>query len=392
LFSGTANATHNAFFVPLLVQLGIGSLALGLYTAFNGLFTNASGLLIGRVGRRLPNPRALAIVSGGLGRAGFVLIALLLLLRGDDTPVSLLIAVALLGATLIGIGIPIVTTMVADAVPARERGAFFANRLLASGAGAAFVALVIAGILRQLAFPAGFTVAYVLAALAGVGSLLCLLSIRAPTPRVDASSGAPVATEHAPISAQMRRYALSTFVLWFGAAMVAPILTPYIIEDLGADPSFFGIMGAVNALTAISVQRFWGRRVDRLGAYGVVRICLIVVSTLPVLYAIAPTYWLAIGFEVVSGIGWAGYAIGSLNFALECAPERERARYSAVANAAAGAGAFLGPLVAAGLDVLLVDRSILILAGGVRLAAFFLMRLSRPQPEPVTGPAIAAAP
>jgi MFS family permease len=178
----------------------------------------------------------------------------------------------------------------------------------------------------------------------------------------------------------MRRYAASTFVLWFGASMVAPILTPYIV-DLGASASFFGIMGAVNAVVALSIQRFWGRRIDRFGAYGVVRACVVTVSTLPVLYALAPSYWFALAFEVISGIGWAGYAAGSLNFAIEVAPERERARYSAVANAAAGVGAFLGPLTGALLTLALPDRAILVIAGCVRLAAFFLMRLCRPEPD-----------
>ena len=388
LFSGTATATHQTFFVTLLVQLGVSNGALGLFTAFNGLLANVSGLAGGKVARRLPNRQLLAALSGGIGRLGFLAIALLLIVRGSQASTTLLIAIALASATLIGLGLPILTSMVADEVEARERGAFFANRLLASGVGTAVVALGIAVLLKRLAFPHGFTVAYLLAAGAGAGSMLAILQLRRTPP--PASSGARGTSQAAgPISGQMWRFAIATFVLWFGAAMVAPILTPYMLDNLGASPSFMGVTTAVNAIVALSVQRFWGRRVDRAGAYSVLRICTVAVSALPVLYALTPTYWFALGFEVLSGVGWSGYALGNLNFAMEVAPVAQRARYAAVANAAAGVGAFLGPLTAALLVTFLPVRLVLISAGLVRLAAALALRAAR-HAERAVVPAAAA--
>jgi MFS family permease len=378
LFSGTATAVHQSFFVPLLVRLGVGSSALGLFTAFNGLLTNVSGLAGSRVARRVPNRRVLAAVSGGLGRLGFLAIALLLLARGADTPTYALILIALVSAALLGLGTPILTSLIADSIETRERGAFFANRLLAGGAGAAGVALGVAVILRQLTFPNGFIVAYLLAVAAGIGALVSLLGVRhAPDAATEHDKASDEAAGGAPISRRMWAYAASTCVLWFGAAMVGPILTPYLLNDLGASTSFIGLQSAENALIALSIQRFWGRRIDRFGSFGVLRWCIVIVSTLPVLYALTPTYWFGLLFEIISGIGWAGFALGSLNFALELAPERERARYSALANAAGGLGAFAGPLVTAILVSFLPVRVILVLAGVVRLSAFFVMRLAR---------------
>jgi MFS family permease len=180
-FSGTATATHNAFFITLLVQLGIGSLALGIFTSLNGLLANASGLAGSIVAKRVTNRRILTAISGGLGRLGFLVIALLLLVQGTGVSVPLLIAIALVSVCLIGVGAPILTTIVADTVSARERGSFFATRFLASGIGAAIVAIGVAALLRQLSFPHGFTVAYLLAALAGGGALAAILSLRHST-------------------------------------------------------------------------------------------------------------------------------------------------------------------------------------------------------------------
>jgi MFS family permease len=393
-FSGTATAAHQSFFIPLLVQLGIGSLALGIYTALNGLLANASGLAGGALSRRVPNRRTVAALSSGLGRLGFGLIAVLLLVQGDDAGTILLMAIALASAALIGLGLPTTTTIVADAVNPRERGTFFANRLLASGIGAALVAIGIAALLGQLAFPNGFTIAYALAALAGAGSVVSLLSLRrVRRTRVPARAGLDPSGGLRGISPVMWRYAFATFVLWFGAGMVAPVLTPYILEDLGASPSFMGLMTAVNSVVALSIQRFWGRRVDRLGAYQTVIICTFIVSWLPVLYALTPTYWLALLFEVVSGIGWAGYALGSLNYAIEVAPQEERARYQSIANAAGGIGVFLGPLVAAALLSFLAPQVVLLLAGAVRFASIPATRLARPGsiPAPAVVPPAGAA-
>src|SRR5690349_12170286 len=63
LFAGTATAIHQAFFVTLLVQLGIGSLLLGVYTALNGLLANASGLIGSTIQRKVTSRRVLAALA-----------------------------------------------------------------------------------------------------------------------------------------------------------------------------------------------------------------------------------------------------------------------------------------------------------------------------------------
>jgi MFS family permease len=388
-FSGTATATHNAFFVTLLVQLNVSSLALGIYTSLNGLFANASGLAGGRLRRHIPNRRTLAAVTGGLGRLGFLLIAILLFVQGEDVSPTALIVVALISVALIGLGLPVLTSVIADSVNQRERGFFFANRLLASGVGATIVAIGVAALLRQLTFPDGFTIAYLLAAVAGVGSVISLLSLRrVRNEPVTSVSGAAGYGLFGAVSPLMWRYASSTFILWFGAALVAPVLTPYILNDLDASPSFIGLMTAVNAVTGLLIQRFWGRRVDRFGSYPVIAVTMAAVSSLPVLYAITPTYWFALGFEVISGVAWAGYALANLNYAIEIAPAEERARYTSVGNAAAGVGAFLGPLVAALLLAFLEPQIVLFLSGAIRFTAFLSVRFARPPAHvPSTSPA-----
>jgi MFS family permease len=380
LFSGTATAAHQSFFVPLLVHLGIGSGALGLYSAFNGLMMNVSGLAGSRVVRRLPNRRVLAALASGLGRGMFLLMALILLVQGNATSTAVLIALALISATFIGLGLPATTSMVADAVETRERGSFFANRLVASTIGAAIVSLGVAALLGYLEPPNGFTASYLLAGLAGIGSVACLLAIRSVHGPSETGTSTAQHVKHAPISPVMRRYAVATFILWFGAAMVAPILTPFILDDLGASASFIGLQGAVSAGIAILCQRWWGRRVDRFGSYGVLLICTVAVSTLPPLYAVAPTYWFGLGYEVIAAIGWSGYALGSLNFAVELAPDEERSHYTAVNNAAAGMGAFLGPLTGAALAGVISVEMVLFIAGGVRLLSFVALRFARPGP------------
>ncbi|HEX5165404.1 MAG TPA: MFS transporter [Thermomicrobiales bacterium] len=378
-FSGTATATHNAFFVTLLVQLNVSSLALGIYTSLNGLLANASGLAGGRLRRHIPNRRTLAAVTGGLGRLGFLLIAILLFLQGADVNLTALIVIALVTVSLIGLGLPVLTSVIADSVNQRERGFFFANRLLASGVGATIVAIGVAALLRQLTFPNGFMIAYLIAAVAGLGSVVCLLSLRrVRNEPVTGTRGAAGFGLFGSVSPLMWRYAGSTFILWFGAALIAPVLTPYILNDLNAAPSFIGLMTAVNATTGLLIQRFWGRRVDRFGSYPVIAVTMAAVSSLPVLYALTPTYWLGLGFEVISGVAWAGYALGNLNYAIEIAPAEDRARYTSVGNAAAGIGSFLGPLVAALLLTFLEPRVLLILSGAIRFSAFLSVRFARP--------------
>ncbi len=389
-FSGTATATHNAFFVTLLVQLGVSSLALGIYTSLNGLLSNASGLAGGRLRRHIPNRRTLAALTGGLGRFGFLIIAILLFVQGPDVSLTVLMVVALMSVTLIGLGLPVLTSVIADSVNPRERGFFFANRQLASGIGATIVAIGIAALLRQRSFPDGFTIAYALAALAGAGSVATLLSLRrvrnAP---VTGTTGAAGYGLFGSVSPLMWRYAGSTFILWFGSALVAPVLTPYILNDLGASPSFIGLMTAVNAVTGLLIQRFWGRRIDRFGSFPVIAVTMAAVSSMPVLYAITPSYWFALGFEVISGVAWAGYALGNLNYAIEIAPPEERARYTSIGNASAGIGAFAGPLVAALLLVFLEPKIVLFISGAIRFSAFLSVRFARP---PATAPVSSPGP
>lgn len=130
----------------------------------------------------------------------------------------------------------------------------------------------------------------------------------------------------------------------------------------------------------------WGRLGDRSGAVRVLLLCGIGMSVIPVLWALAPAYWLGFAIDMLAFSFWPGHLLGLTLRGVELAEtDADRPMLLGWTNLAQGAGACLSPLIASsivgftGVVAVLGLSAVLRLVGTLMIAGYHLP-WRRPRP------------
>ncbi len=318
--------------------------------------------------------KTLIVVFGGIiSRLPLLLLALLPLAFTGQA--AIYAAMALLAIRLFGDNFakPAWTSFTADLIPLRVRGSYFSSRNFAM-AGAAFVTVPLFGILiRNLGGLNGYQVSWFLVFIAAAASVVAFTFIK-DTPTV----AHPPSTSLREIAGDMlaeRPFIIFTAVtlLWNLALQLAgPFFNVYLVQDMGASAAMVGIVTAVNSVSGLAGQRWFGRYYSRLGDMGIFRITGLVIPFLPVLWAIITAPWQVGIINSLGGFMWAGYNLAQFNLLLALTPAKGRERFAAVYQTAVFLPAFFAPLIGAWLADMLGFRLVFLVSGAGRLIATLL--------------------
>jgi MFS family permease len=165
----------------------------------------------------------------------------------------------------------------------------------------------------------------------------------------------------------------------FCVNIAGPFFYVLMLRDLGFSYTTVTLLQLVTVASGLVGLQVLGPLADRIGNVRVMRISipLIAAGCLAWLFNQTPLY--LIGVEVVMGFAWAGYNLGSLNFALEASSEEERTKLVGYFHFAAGIGIALGAVtggfLATRLPVLLPYRllTLIMLSGVLRLGVGLLL-------------------
>jgi len=363
---GALTAINNAFVNPMLVDRGAGPTALGLYNSGANLFGLGAGFLGPRFAARAGSVSRVMLRALLVARVVFVGIPLLLLLTGTGAVAPLIVTILLWTAGE-GIALPLWTALLAGLVGPAARGRWLATRAAVAAGASAAIMLVTVVLLRLIPSGSALRVAYAAAAVAGLTSLGQLWALTRQAPAVPVP---PVrSARHAPTAPAVRRFLGGVCCFWFGAGLIWPVLTPYIIHHLHAPTAYFGAVGVLSALIGVVVQRRWGHLGDAHGARSVLTLASYGSGLVPILWALVPVYYVGILVEIVASTCWPGHMLGLTLRAVELAhDEAERPELLAWTNLAQGAGACVAPLVAAGAVGAVGTIPLLVAAGAIRLA------------------------
>jgi Na+/melibiose symporter-like transporter len=257
-------------------------------------------------------------------------------------------------------------------VSTEDRGKWFATRATAATAASAVVMVVVFVLLRFESKESVLPAAYACAALGGVLSWFQLrtlfrISREAPVPKAKTLKDLPT-------SPAARRFLASVVFFWFGAGLIWPILPPYIINELNAPTSYFAGAAVVASLSAVFVQKRWGRLVDQRGASKTLFFSGVGTALVPILWALTPVYWLGFFFEIIASGSWPGHMLGLTMKSVELADiEAERPQMLAWTNLAQGAGACVSPIISSILVGYTGTIPLLLVAACCRLVASCLL-------------------
>ena len=315
--------------------------------------------------------KTLIVVFGGIvSRLPLLLLALLPLAFSGTA--AIYAAIALLALRTFGDNFakPAWTSFTADLIPLRLRGRYFSSRNFGMGV-VAFASVPLFGVLiRNMDGLSGYQVSWFLVFLAAAASVVCFALIR-DTPTTPPQASTSLREIVGDMLAQ-RPFVVFTGVtlIWNLALQLAgPFFNVYLVQDMGASAAMVGIVTAVNSMSALVGQRWFGRQYSRLGDLGIFRIAGLVIPFLPVMWAVITAPWQVGIINVIGGFMWAGYNLAQFNLLLSMTPEKGRERFAAVYQIAVFLPAFFAPLIGAWMVDAIGFRAVFVISGIGRLIA-----------------------
>ncbi len=239
-------------------------------------------------------------------------------------------------------------SMMADLVPERIRGRYFASR----GRIISLITLVssfVAGGILQLLHSnifLGFVFLFGGAMAARLGSFFFLTRQYEP-PMVSFRSR----REHlfdvvkSMGTTNLGRFTIFVALVSFMTNLASPFFSVYMLRDLQFNYITYMIVTSIGSLTAMVFLTYWGRRADRAGNIKVIQITAVLIPFIPFLWLISKQPYVLVIAETFSSFAWAGFNLAAVNFVYDAARPESRTEYIAVFNAMNGLAVSLGALL-----------------------------------------------
>ena len=264
---------------------------------------------------------------------------------------------------------PAWVSLMGDLVHAETRGAFFGrrNRWMSI---ASFSALGLAGLLlhetaRGQAEAVGFVAIFLAACAARLisGSYLVRMTEPADVP----PSAAPFSLwqfARDGRKSHFGRFVVYTTLTHFAVAISGPLITPYLLRDLGFSYGQFMCSAASVVLAQFLTLSPWGHFCDLFGNRRALTLSGAMLAIIPLFWLLTVDFYAILAIQFFAGICWAGFTLSMGNFIFDTVTPSRRALCAAVYSAGNAVGMFAGASLGAFL--------IRILPHGITLGAFSL--------------------
>lgn len=335
-----------AYLVPYGIFLGLGTAGVGLLASLPLLCSSLAQLVTVRLLDRVRGRRCLVVGAALVQALSWLpMLAVAFLPAAGGGP-----ALLLLSSTYFALGglmVPAWSSWIGDLVPRRVRGRYFGRREQLR-IGFQFAALVLAGAGLHLARragaeSAGFLAIFVVAFVARLISAGFLGRMSEPLHR-------PSREEAFTFGDFLRRTPRSNFgrftiyiaVVSLAVHVAGPFFAVFMLRDLGFTYAEFTASSAAVLVAQVMTFRHWGRLSDRFGNRTLLRLSGWVITVVPVLWVISTDFVAILAWQLVSGVGWAGFNLAAANFLFDAVSPPKRARCLAYHNLIVAAGTLVG--------------------------------------------------
>jgi MFS family permease len=284
-----------------------------------------------------------------------------------------------------GIANPAWGSMMADLVPMRLRGRYFAARGRIMGIITLVLSLIGGGILQLFAGNpfVGFAILFSGAAFFRLLSFYFLAG-QYESPVIEEEAEAPSLFQifKRVGSSNLGKFTLYIALINFAANISSPFFPVYMLSELKFSYTAYVINVSFFAIAVMLFQTYWGRRADWAGNIKVITVTSFLVPIVPLFWLVSTNQLFLIAAQIFSGFAWGGFNLASVNFVYDVSEKGNRTKYIAVYNTITGLAICLGALVG-GYVVSLLPRiegsqllSLFAVSGILRgIIAIFLLRL-----------------
>ncbi len=373
-----------------LLALGASSADIGLMTSFASLsavlFLIPGAVLVDRTGKR----KQIILISGGtIRRIALLLLAFVPLVFSGNAAIYAIIALKVIMDGSGNLGIPAWISMTAEIVPLTRRGRYFGNRNLAMGIAAMLTTYVIGHLITGIGSPEGYQWAMGLAFFFGILSTYSFSQIRETTsPENQTSQDIKPSYSIKSLFSTLRSdrnfmiYCIYTAIWTFSLNIAAPFFSVYLVQDLNATAAIVGVTVIISRLASLPALKYFGGLADKWGSRKLMMVTGFIIPIFPLLWMLTSEPWHVYPINILGGVIWAGYGIGSFNFLLSVSPAEQRARYTALYQISVAASAALGAALGGLIGSYTALTIVFVLSGiGRFVAAGIFARFVHPPEE-----------
>lgn len=348
VFASASEQMVGSYLGLYLLALGASGQQVGLLSSMPALAGAAMLLPGARLAARFPNYRNLIVLTSLAGRSMLALMAIVPLIVHGQAVIAAIIILAALRAAGSQLGVPAWTALSALVAPPTIRGRYFSLRTASMNL-AAMVAVPIAGaLIAAVGSPLGYQVTIGLAFAAGLLASWTLVYIPFEPSVARAQRQAPSlrrVLRLLPGQPAFLRLCLVAITINLAVPIAGPFFNVYLVRDLGASPSYVGILTTVQTGAILAATPFWGRLMDRRGLRWVMVRSTPLIAFIPFGWLLVREPWQALPIAAVGEIGWAGYGLAVFSYLLASTPDEDRPTYSAFYNIGVALAGMLGPIL-----------------------------------------------
>jgi MFS family permease len=345
-FAAMVGLTQN-YVTPFALALKATTAQIGLLTSIPNLTMALSQLAAPDLSARAGSRKAFILPVVFLHALMWLPIALLpFVFHGAE--VWWLIGFVTLSTVAGAIANPAWGSMMADLVPMRLRGRYFAARGRIMGIVTLVLSLIGGGILELFKGNAfvGFAILFSGAAFFRLFSLYFLSGQYEPTALEEKQPGPGLFQIFRRVgSSNLGKYTLYIALINLAANISSPFFPVYMLSELKFSYTAYVINVSFFALAVMLFQTYWGRRADWAGNIKVIAVTSFLVPIVPLMWLVSTNQYYLIAVQIFSGFAWGGFNLASVNFVYDVSEKENRTKYIAVYNSITGLGICLGALL-----------------------------------------------
>lgn len=384
-------ALVEAFYIPYLNAMGATPLQIGLGASLPALVAGFVQLYTPLALYRSGSRKQLAVITILVQSVSFIPFGLFCHLQ-QNWAVWPAIGAFLVSAIAGSLGAASWADWMANVVPRRRRGRYFANRNRVLGA-----------VQLSLAVAAGFLLDHlsgrVMIAFTGIW-FLCFV-FRGISGLVTGTMYEPQATTVAPDPQDhfwrflrdlprnnFGRFAMAVSLLSLSVNFAGPFFAVHMLNNLKLSYTAYTVLNVTTVAATIVFLGLWGRIIDRLGAVLPLRLTAVTIALIPLPWVLFDNYLVLLATQFISGWAWSGFNLAVFVFYLDAIPKPLRINRIAQFNAlnafcvAGGAtlGGWLGPLLPVWTQYPL--QMVFVVSAALRLVPAVMFQFLAEQPTP----------
>jgi MFS family permease len=342
-YAAMLGLTQN-FVVPFALALKATTQQIGLLTSIPNLMMALSQLSAPTLSEKAGSRKAFILPVVFLHALMWLPILLIPFVMPGDK-VWWLITFVTISTVLGAMANPAWGSMMADLVPERIRGRYFAAR----GRIASLITLIFAFIAGGVLEAIKPNVFLGFALLFGGAMVFRLISFSflARMYEVPPARNTGVQEKLLDIvkglgSSNLGRFSIFVALLNMATNIASPFFSVYMLRDLQFNYITYVILTSIGSLTGLVFITYWGKRADRAGNVMVIKITACLLPLVPVLWLVSKSPYY-IGFaQTFSSFAWAGFNLASTNFVFDAAPSEGRTQRLALYYTMNGVSVFIG--------------------------------------------------